>query len=122
MRRVAAALVLGIAACSPVTSQLPSGNVGDEYTQGTRSAFQDVIFDAGLQLGTGPECEVTGDETGLDCTGTTLDGRTAEAHAVGGDNNDLNAARLTVRVGDETIYEGTVSDVLQAADEQGGDG
>lgn len=120
MRWIVATFVLGLAACSPVTSQLPSGNVGDEYSQGTRSAFQDVLFDAGFQLETGPECEVNADDTGLDCTGTTLEGRAAEAHAVGGDDNDLDSAQLTVRVGDEAIYEGTVSDVLRAADEQGG--
>ncbi len=88
----------------------------DGYLQGTRSAMLDVLYDAGAQLQTGPECAPSPSGETLVCTGHTTDGRRAEARASGGDQDDLQAAKLTVTVDGRNVYKGTVQGALAQAD------
>jgi len=121
---VALLLVSGFGglACSQVTGPLTGPSIGDNYTQGMRSAFQDVIFSQGLTLRSGPECTPSSDDTGMDCVGTLVDGPSAAATARGGDDNDLVSAKLSVSIGGRSVYEGSIEDVLTAEDTGGAGG
>lgn len=91
--------------------------VGDEYVQGARTAIVDVLAAAGLTTRTGPDCVVSEDATSLSCTAQTTTGARVDAHATGGETDDLDAARLTVDVDGDTVYEGSVGGVLARANE-----
>lgn len=112
-RIAAAAALLPLAACS----YLQTKDVGDEYVQGTRAAVVVVLEGAGLATRTGPECVVDDGATVLDCTAQTTTGARVEAHAAGGDSDNLDAAELTVRVDDRAVYTGTVAAVLARENE-----
>lgn len=101
----------------PACSYLQSRAVGDEYVQGARTAVVDVLGDAGYTTRTGPDCVVSGDATSLACTALTTSGARVDAHTSGGDTDNLDAVQLIVDVDGDTVFEGSVADVLARANE-----
>lgn len=108
-----AGALLPLAACSYMQTK----DVGDEYVQGTRAAVVVVLGDAGLATRAGPDCVVNDGATELDCTAQTTTGARVEAHASGGDSDNLDSADLTISVDGSVLYTGSVAAVLARENE-----
>lgn len=111
------AVVLGSAGCTQV-AQL-RGVAGGQISA-VRTATNSALVDAGVVIGTAPTCAF--EDPRYVCAGTAGDGRpihsVAEVRAAFGATKDQWGApepadvSLVVTVGDRTVYEGTVEDVL----------
>ncbi|KAA9107606.1 hypothetical protein [Microbacterium rhizomatis] len=109
-RRLAAAL-LAVAAvilsgCSQVAAIAP---VGGSRLAEVRYAALDVLTSADVEILTAPICTQGADET-VTCGGTTVDGQAIRAVSTGASPDDV-----TVTVGSDTLYDGSVQDVLEKA-------
>lgn len=109
MRRLAvpclAALLL-LTGCSQVSALAP---VGGNRVSEVRYAVNDLLVRDGTEILTAPVCEAD-DAGAVACTGTTVsgDGISASSSATAPD-------RLLVRVGERTLYDGSLDDVLDDA-------
>lgn len=101
-----ASAVLVLAGCSQVAALAPVG--GDRLSE-VRYAANDVLLDADVALMTAPVCTMSGDVS-VTCTGETVDGRAIE---VSSSADDPDA--LSVMVGGESVYDGSLDDVLEKA-------
>ena len=99
---VAAAL----AGCSQVAALAPVG--GNRATE-IRFATIDVLLDEDVAVLEAPTCAEAPDKA-VHCTGTTVDGDEITADSPADDQT-----ALTVRVGDEVLYDGTIDDVIETA-------
>lgn len=107
-RRLAAAALAGaagilLAGCSQVAALAPVG--GDRITS-LRIAAVDVLLAEGVQIKVTPVCE-TG-TTDYTCEGSTMSGDTISV--TGPVTGDLT---MVVKVGDRTVYDGSVATVLE---------
>ncbi len=110
MKRLVATLVLPIvavtlASCSQIDALAP---VGGAAITTVRNATYDVLIEEGIEILVAPQCSAI--SAGFTCEGTTIDGIPIIAEA-GPDA----PYELTILVGEEVIFEGNASDVLQAA-------
>lgn len=105
-------LVIGVAAvclvsgCSQVSALAPVG--GDRVT-GVRYAANDLLVDAGIEVLTAPVC-VQASDKGVTCEGTTRDAQPIRVVSRADDQ-----ARMTLTVGDRTLYDGDIQTVLEEA-------
>ena len=129
MRRSIAAGVLllslaGVAGCSQVAQLQP---VAGGQISAVRTATNDVLVEQGVAIMVAPVCEFA--DPLFRCLGTTMDGADilaeAEVLAAYGETTDEWGAyvpaevSLVVSVGTETIYTGTVEDVLVRNGQEG---
>jgi hypothetical protein len=110
-RRRLGALALALTAitlsgCSQIEAIAPVG--GDRLAE-VRYAAIDVLLEADVDVLTAPVCELV-DEVEVSCEGETLDGRTITARSPGDAPDDV-----TVAVGDDTLYDCPILDVLDRA-------
>lgn len=117
MRALRCVLVALLVVPASACGYLRSKDVGDEYVQAARVAIVEVLAGAGYSTRTGPDCSVSEDATSMNCTATTTTSASVEAHAEGGDTNDLEAAQLTVDVGGDNVYTGSIAAVLTSENE-----
>lgn len=105
------AILVGAAAamagCSQVAAIAP---VGGSREAEVRYAAIDVLQDAGIDVLTTPVCVTAQDDAEIRCMGTTFDGAAIEAVSPA-DAPDT----FTLTVGDRTLYDGSISEVLEAA-------
>lgn len=110
MRRAAfipiLALALALAGCSQISAIAP---VGGDHLAEVRFAAIDVLVAQEVAVLTAPACEESSDHA-ISCTGESVDGETI---AVSSPADDPSV--LTVTVGSETIYSGSILDVLTTA-------
>jgi hypothetical protein len=110
MRREAAALLLvlatALAGCSQVAAIAP---VGGSRLAEVRFAANDVLVVQGVEVRTAPVCAQASDDT-ITCAGDTLDGVAITVTSPGGSADDLE-----VVVGADTIFHGSLRDVLEKA-------
>ncbi|TQJ31278.1 hypothetical protein [Microbacterium sp. SLBN-146] len=109
MKRAAVAslsvILMLLAGCSQIEAIAPVG--GDRLAE-VRFAGFDVLVDEGVDIRTAPVCTDT-DGT-VACAGDTLDGTTIRITST----SDAPDALIVV-VGDETLYDGSLHDVLEKA-------
>lgn len=112
MRRGGAALVVTVlaagllAGCSQEQALAPVA--GDDITQ-LRIAVDNALAEAGVSIMVSPVCR---DQDGVTrCTGTTRSGGAIEAES--GPDED----RVVVRADGRTIYEGSITEIVQRAAE-----
>lgn len=111
--RVAALLAVGtlaLAGCSQVAAIAPVG--GDRLAE-VRFAAGDVLVRETVDVLVAPVCTEAPDAT-VTCEGQTLDGLDIAVTAPG---DDLDA--VTITVDGETLYAGSIMDVLETAMEPG---
>ncbi|MER5672938.1 hypothetical protein [Pseudonocardia alni] len=108
MRRVALVLLgcLVSAGCSQIDAIAP---VGGNRLAEVRFAAADLLVRDGIALLAGPACTTAADGS-VGCTGRTVDGRPVTVAAPG-----TGPVRMTLRVGDTTVHDGPVQEVLDAA-------
>lgn len=82
---------------------------GDEITS-VSIATNDVLVAEGVAILVAPVCSFA--DPGYTCTGKAMDGSAIESTAQGTDEDDLS---LTVKVGGEQVYSGTVQEVIEKA-------
>jgi hypothetical protein len=98
-----APLLLGVSACgSQIAGLKPVG--GDTVYQ-VRVASIDVLLDANVVMKSVPSCEQ--EAVQVTCTGSTLDGVPITVTSPGSRADDMS-----VTVGDKTIYQGPVMEIL----------
>lgn len=129
MRRSIAAGVLllglvGVAGCTQVAQLQP---VAGGQISAVRTATNDVLVEQGVPIMVAPVCEFA--DPLFRCLGITMDGADivaeAEVRAPYGETTDEWGAyvpadvSLVVSVGTETIYTGTVEDVLVRNGQEG---
>ncbi len=73
-----------------------------------RYATNDLLVAAGVQIAVAPVC--TQKDTTVTCSGTTTSGASITVVSPRDDT-----ANLTVTVGDQTLYSGSIQDVLDRA-------
>lgn len=110
-RRMLTAAALGLAAvslvgCSQIAALAP---VGGDALAAVRFAANDVLLDHGVDILVAPVCEDPGDGS-LRCQGETVEGEEILVTSPAG-----NPPTMTVTVGSETLYTGSVQDVLDGA-------
>lgn len=98
-----------LAGCSQVAALAPVG--GDDVAK-VRFAAIDVLVAQGVEIFDAPFCTLDGEA--ITCTGSTVDG---EDVAVASSSSD--DATLTVTVGSDTLYDGSLDDAI-ASFMQGG--
>lgn len=111
--RMAAVLALGtlaLAGCSQVAAIAPVG--GDRLAE-VRFAAADVLVREAVEVLVAPVCTEAADAT-VTCEGETLDGQDIAVAAPG---DDLDT--VTITVDGETLYAGSIMDVLETAMEPG---
>lgn len=101
---VAAGLVL--AGCSQVAAIAP---VSGERLATVRFAAIDVLTEAGTDILTAPVCTESDDAT-ITCEGGTFGGDDIRVSSPGSAQDDL-----TVTVGTDTLYEGSLQAVIEKA-------
>ena len=112
VRAAAMSLAAGAMAACAVTTQIDSLEpVAGDAVAALSSAADGVLVSEGVEILVAPVCELSGD--GYDCAGTTLSGEKINVVAPGSDPETM-----TIVVGDETLYEGSIEEVLQKAAEQ----
>lgn len=108
VRRLAAALAIGAAlmlgGCGSQMEALAP--VGGDDIVALRSAAIDVLLERELPIAEAPACTAAG--AGYTCTGRLVDGTKIDVTAP-------DATSMTVTVGDEVVYEGSVQAVLDRA-------
>jgi hypothetical protein len=102
---VVSAALLALAGCSQVKELAPVS--GDTITS-VRNATYDVLVDQQVDILEAPVC--TTNEAGFTCIGSTIDGSEIRSTASGTTPIDL-----VVEVDGQSIFTGTVQDVLDAA-------
>lgn len=107
---VAGAAIALLAGCSQVAAISP---VGGTRLAEVRFATADVLVAEGVDILSGPDCTQAADLT-VTCEGETTGGDRITAESPGTD-----PTLLTVTVGDDTIYDGALLDVLEDALEPG---
>lgn len=103
-----AAVVVGnaLTGCSQVAAIAP---VGGGHEAEVRYAAIDILLDEGTAILIAPVC--TSDSGGtVVCTGETVDGTGIDVVSAAAD-----PSALTVRIGENTFYEGSILDVLERA-------
>ncbi|NYF17631.1 hypothetical protein HDC37_002476 [Microbacterium sp. AK009] len=102
---LAPAVVLAVAGCSQIAAIAPVG--GDRLAE-VRYAVNDVLIEEGIDILVAPVCTVGADEVTVTCEGSTGDERTIDA------TSEVESSdQIVVRVGDEVVYEGSLSAVLE---------
>ena len=98
--------VLALAGCSQIAAIAPVG--GDRLAE-VRFAANDILVAQGVDILTAPVCEQAknGD---VSCTGQTLDGETIAVSSTDAEQN-----QMTVTVGSDELYAGTIEDALNDA-------
>jgi len=97
--------LLVLSACSQVNELTPVS--GDTITS-VRNATFDVLVDQQVPVLEAPVCST--DDAGFTCVGSTIDGAVIRSTATGSTTIDL-----VIEVDGQSIFEGTVQDVLDAA-------
>ncbi len=105
-----AAALAAIAACSQTEALAPVG--GDQLAE-VRFASIDVLLAAGVEILTAPVCEAAGNGD-VSCAGTTVTGDAITVVSL-----ESNASNMTVKVGDRTVYAGSIAEVLDAHSRSG---
>jgi len=110
MRRLglATAIALGsllLTGCSQIDSLTP---VGGAAVTSVRNATYDVLVQEQVSILEAPVCEST--DSGFTCTGSTTDGEAIVATAA-----PSSPYPLTIMIGERVLFEGTATDVLEAA-------
>jgi len=110
MRRLglATAIALGsllLTGCSQIDSPTP---VGGAAVTSVRNATYDVLVQEQVSILEAPVCEST--DSGFTCTGSTTDGEAIVATA-----GPSSPYPLTIMIGERVLFEGTATDVLEAA-------
>lgn len=103
---VALLAVLALSGCSQISAIAPVG--GDRVSE-VRYAALDVLVQNEVDVLAVPTCEMA-DDREVTCTGSTLDGDTIDVVSTADDQTVL-----TVTVGGETLYTGSIQSVLEAA-------
>ena len=106
-----AASAIALAGCTQIAAIAPVG--GDGLAE-VRFAVADVLVREQVDLLVAPVCTQEPDAT-IDCLGESIDGDEIVATAPG---DDLDAVSITV--GGETLYAGSIMDVLETAMEPTG--
>lgn len=99
---VGAALLTG---CSQIDSLTP---VGGAAVTSVRNATYDVLVQEQVAILEAPVCEST--DSGFTCTGSTTDGEPIVATA-----GSTSPFPLTIMIGERVLFDGTATDVLEAA-------
>lgn len=102
---VAAALAVGLSGCSQIDALAPVG--GDTLAE-VRFAANDVLVAAGVEMRVAPVC--TASATAVTCEGSTVDGTTILVKTTSAEQTTLE-----VNVGSETLYSGSLQEVLDDA-------
>lgn len=104
MKRLAAVLVavLTLTGCSQIAAIAP---VGGDHLAEVRFATGDILVAENVEILSGPDCTQAGDV--ISCTGTTVDGSAITSTST--------ATTMTVTVGSETLYDGSIQDALDKA-------
>ena len=110
MRRLVlvTAVALGsllLTGCSQIGSLTP---VGGAALTSVRNATYDVLVQEQVSILEAPVCEST--DSGFTCTGSTTDGEAIVATA-----GTSSPYPLTIMIGERVLFEGTATDVLEAA-------
>lgn len=95
-----------LAGCSQVAAIAP---VGGNHLSEVRYAAIDLLVENEIDVLTAPVCATAADKT-LACEGETVDGETITVTSPGDEQN-----QFTLVVGTETLYSGSVQDVLDDA-------
>ena len=107
MKRLALlAGALLLAGCSQVAALAP---VGGARVSGVRYAANDLLVDAGIDVMTAPVC-VQATDKGVTCAGETMDGQDITVVSTAADQ-----ARMVLKVGSRTVYDGDIQTVLEKA-------
>lgn len=96
------AAVLALSGCSQIAAVAP---VGGDHLAEVRFATGDILLARDVPILSGPDC--TQNAEVITCTGTTVDGDTISTTST--------ATDLTVTVGTEVLYDGSIQDALDAA-------
>ncbi len=94
---------LALAGCSQIAALAPVG--GDDVTM-VRFATIDVLVAENVDILDAPTCEQTG--TVITCTGTTVDGMTISSTSSSADD-----ASIEITVGTQTLYSGSLTELLE---------
>lgn len=105
MRRAAlgALVLISLCGCSQIAAIAPVG--GDRLAE-VRFAAGDILVAQGVDILTAPVCDEAKDGD-VTCTGETLGGDTITVSSTEADQN-----LMTVTVGSDQIYSGTIEDAL----------
>ncbi|MFD1814333.1 hypothetical protein [Rhodococcus gannanensis] len=103
---VAFAVAVAVSGCSQIDALAP---VGGNAQAEVRFAAIDVLVGAGVEILVAPVC-VGASGGDLTCTGETVSGEVISVHSPA-DSDDM----LTVTVGSDVLYSGSVTAVLDAA-------
>lgn len=99
MKRTAIGLLLVLAGCTQVDALAP---VGGDHISMVRIAANDILLNAQIDLLTAPVCTQDGDRNV--CKGETLAGEAIGVESTGD--------HLSVKVGDRTLYDGSLASVI----------
>ncbi|MBN9606764.1 MAG: hypothetical protein J0G30_09155 [Actinomycetales bacterium] len=97
---------LALTGCSQIAAIAP---VGGDHLAEVRYAAIDLLLHAQVDVLTAPVCTQSSDDA-VSCTGTTVDGATITVDSPADD-----PTVLTVTVGSEQVYSGSIQDVLEKA-------
>jgi hypothetical protein len=95
-------LPLALAGCSQVAALAPVG--GDDVAM-VRFAAIDVLVAQGVPILAAPVCTLAA--TAITCTGTTTEGEQISV-----DSGSADDASILVKVGDRTLYSGSLDELL----------
>lgn len=101
---MAAALMLLLAGCSQIAAIAP---VGGDHLAEVRFAANDLLLQADVDLLTAPAC-ATGPDGTIACEGETLQGERITVESPADEPRSL-----TVTVGSDTLYSGSIQKVLE---------
>lgn len=102
----AVALIASLAGCSQVAAIAP---VGGARVSEVRYAALDILVAQEVDILEAPTCEMA-DDRAVTCTGSTLDGDAIEVSSPADDQ-----ATLTISVGGDEVFTGTIQSVLEKA-------
>ena len=101
-----AAIMLALTGCSQIAAIAP---VGGDHLAEVRFAANDLLLQADVELLTAPAC-TTEPEDAITCEGETVDGEKISVESPADDPRSL-----TVTVGSETLYSGSIQEALEKA-------
>jgi hypothetical protein len=102
---VALLLTLAVAGCSQIAAIAPVG--GDRLAE-VRYAVNDILIEQEIGILVAPVCTVGTDEETVTCEGMARDGQAIDAVSAAAAPDDF-----VVRVGDEVVYDGSLTEVLE---------
>lgn len=105
---VALAAVALLGGCAHTSALLPVSP--DERTK-VRFAAIDVLANEGIDVKRAPACRLAA-QNDISCSGLTADGQAIRVLSPGDD-----PAKITVTVGDATVYDGPLAEILERAAE-----